>query len=105
MTAIRLIQFLGLKKVRLPLIILNTGFFLTGVVLLLSHDLHGRSAGRGFTLLGFTTLLLLQMPFYYSNWTQHKKEASDLRAFWVIMGIFLFGFLSSAILFFASAAS
>jgi hypothetical protein len=88
------IKLLTLKKVRVPLVILNTAFFLTAIVLSLSHNFQS----RGFLFLGFATLFLLQMPKLFENWTKHEKPA---RPFFLIMGVFIFCFLLIAILIFA----
>jgi hypothetical protein len=104
MSRVRLINFLRLKKVRVPLAIATIAFFLISLILWVAdHDLQHRSAGRGFEFLGFFTLVLGSMPHYYTNLIQHHKEASELPFFWVVMSLFLLGFLSIAIFFFVSA--
>jgi hypothetical protein len=93
---IQLIKFLTLKKVRVPLVMLNSALFLTAIFLCRSFQ------GKGFLFLGFATLFLLQMPYFYENWTKHGRPA---RPFFLIMGAFMLGFLLMASFIFTVAAS
>jgi hypothetical protein len=85
------IKLLALKKVRVPLVVLNTVFFLTAIFFFRSFQ------SRGFLFLGFATLFLVQMPKFYENWTKHGKSAQP---FFLIMGAFILGFLLMAIFIF-----
>jgi RsiW-degrading membrane proteinase PrsW (M82 family) len=88
------IKFLESKKVRVPLAILNTIFFLSAILL------YRHFQSRGFLFLCFATLFLLQMPYFYNNWMKNKKSE---RPFFVVMGMFIFGFLAMAIFIFTLA--
>ncbi len=77
---IRLLHLLSLRKVRLPLVILDLALYSAAIILY--HDIRG----KGFLMLGMALWCLLQLPYLHNNWMKYKKEEASF--FWA-MGVFL----------------